>query len=286
MTTETNVQDQAKAIWEQLDSEDAGASRDTSGSSAEFDAPDNAGTAQAAPREGAEQTSDALDDDPQAMRNKLAGLESIINQLSGRLRNAEGHIGGLNSQVKQQLDAAKQVKSTGADAPSAAEIRAAQGSPQALADLEREYPEFAQAVGAAINEKVTNLRAELEQRLPAQATDSLTRRELDSFKAEMAVETRHPGWQTTVKAPEFIGWMQNSPREFQMLAASDDPQDAIRLLDMYAETKKSGATQRTQRLTSAAALPTGLRSSVRAKNVDDMSPTEFWAFLDSQDKKA
>lgn len=73
-----------------------------------------------------------------------------------------------------------------------------------------------------------------------------------------------------------------------MLAAGDEPEQAIRLLDLYAEfvNKPNPTTQRdTRRLETAAVLPTGTRSSVKTKNVDEMTGEEYWRYLDQIDKQ-
>lgn len=280
MTTETSNQEEAKKIWEQLEAEDNGTAEPAAPAEEKTQEPD---TAQAVSES---HESEVTEDDPKVLRDKLAGMESIITQLSTRLRNAEGHIGGLNSQVKQQLEAAKQVKAAGADAPSTGEIRAAQASPEAMAELERDYPEFAKALRPAIEATLSQRMSEFEKRIPqsqAQPTgDFASKQEIEAFKAELRVESKHPGWQEIVAKPEFAGWLQQGPRELQMLAGSNNPIDAIRLLDLYSEARKPSSPS--QRNASAAALPTGTRSAVRTKNVDEMSPKEYWAFLDSQDK--
>lgn len=280
--TDNNTQDEAKRIWAQLDSEDAGGSPAPDDQSS--DARELPGTAQAAPTLQEQAPAEEVDDQT-ALRNKLAGMEAMVQQLSGRLRNAEGHIGGLNSQLKSQLDAAKTLAQAGGDAPSAREIRDAQNNPEALAELARDYPELAKALAPAMEATFQARFAELEKRLPqGSQADSTNRQELEAFKSEMRVESRHPGWQETVKAAEFTGWLQSSPRELQLLAASTEPADAIRLLDKYSESRNSAPTQRTQRMNSAAAMPMGQRTQARTKNVDDMTPQEFWRYQDQLDK--
>lgn len=282
MTIETNAQDEAKKIWEQLDAEDSGTA--TSVEQPEQDEP-------AAERSATEveqpQASEEDESDPKKLREKIAGLESIVNQFAGRLRNAEGHIGGLNSQLKEQLKTAQKIDAAGGNAPTAAEISAAQSDPQALAELERDYPEFAKAVKGPIEALRTQM-AELQSKIqqpPVQPDVFVSREELEKLRSELKekeVESKHEGWQRTVKTPEFHGWMAGSPREVQMLAASNDPQDAVRLLDLFSESRKPRQT--TQRHQAAAALPTGQRSTVRTKNVDDMTPQEYWRYLDDLDK--
>lgn len=284
MTTETSNQEEAKKIWAQLEAEDNGTAEPSD--AAVVDETPEPDTAQAV-SESQESSRTEDEDDPKVLREKLAGMEAIINQLSGRIRNAEGHIGGLNSQVKQQLEAAKQVKAAGAEAPSTGEIRAAQDNPQAMAELERDYPEFAKALKPAIEATLASRIAEFEKRIPQQqsqpAGDFASKQEIQAFKAELRVESKHPGWQEKVAKPEFIGWLQSGPRELQMLAGSNEPSDAIRLLDIYEESRKTSGKSNT-RLNSAAAMPTGQRSAVRTKNVDDMTPQEYWRYLDQLDK--
>lgn len=287
MTTETNAQDEAKKIWDQLEAEENGEGLPAP---VEEIAESTEATAPAAAETSQEATPTEEEDDPKVLRNKLAGMEAIINQLSGRLRNAEGHIGGLNSQVKAQIEAARKVEATGAQAPTAREIQAAQASPQALAELERDYPEFAKAMQPAIDAALSSRLAEFEKRIPqpqAQPStpDAVTKQEIEELKAELKIESKHPGWQEKVAGAEFIGWLESAPRELKMLAGSNDPGDAIRLLDVYESSKQTAPSKTTQRLNSAAAMPTGQRTAVRTKNVDDMTPQEYWRYLDQLDKQ-
>lgn len=285
---EVNPQEAAKQIWDQLDSEEAGraqpASDELVSASQESIAPSE--LTEPAPADQAD--AQAQGDQPaltseQILLDKIAGLESMMTQFTSRLRNAEGHIGGLGSQLRQQLQTAQQVTSKGGDAPSAGEIRAAQSSPKAMESLKRDYPEFAEAMEAALNEQLQALKASMPQQ---QQQPGVSMEDMARMRNEMAVEIRHPGWQERVRTPEFLGWMHRQPREVQMLAASDSPQDAVRLLDLHNEALKSTSTQRTQRLSSAAAIPSGRSgANVRQKAVDDMSPEEYWRYLDELDRQ-
>ena len=284
----TKPQDEAQKIWDQLEAEDAGRAQP-----APEDNGDNpvAHTTTEEVSQAPAQQADALigNDAPaaggeQVLMDKIAGLESMLNQVTQRLRNAEGHIGGLGSQMKQQLQAAQQVTAKGGDAPSAGEIRAAQSNPEAMSRLKADYPEFADAMESALNERLSTLEQQLKQaQQPAQ--QGVSHDEIARLRSEMAVEMRHPGWQDRVRTTEFLGWLQRQPREVQMLAASDSPQDAVRLLDLHTETMKTAASTRTQRLSAAAAIPSGRSGgNVRSKAVEDMSPEEYWAYLDQLDR--
>lgn len=287
MTTETNPQEEAQRIWDEMDKADAGQPAPEpvevpTEATPEVTAEEAATPAQ---EEQPQEQPAATDDDPKVLREKLAGMEAIQQQLLTRLRNAEGHIGGLSSQLKAQIEAAKAVQATGGDAPTAKEIRDAQGNPEALKKLSADYPEFAQAIAPsfdAVNQRVAALEARLQQ--PAQSAPDVTQ-EINKLRAELTVEARHQGWQQEVRKPEFQGWLTKSPREVQMLAASAEPADAVRLLDLWKESRKPPVTQQAKGISAAAALPAGRASAVRQKPIEQMTEQEYWAYLDEREKQ-
>lgn len=286
----TNPQEEAQKIWDQIEAEETGRAPAPID---QLDPPED----KPAPTEPTEQAPAAQADAPkpgdeaaptseQMLMDKITGLESMLTQVTQRLRNAEGHIGGLGSQLKQQLQAAQQVAATGGAAPSANEIRAAQASPAKMEALKKDYPEFADAMESALNERLSALEQQLKQaQQPVQQQPGVSPQEIQRLRSEMAVEVRHPGWQDRVQTPEFVGWLQRQPREVQMLAASESPQDAVRLLDLHSDATKSASSQRTQRLSAAAAIPSGRSGAqARTKAVEDMTPQEYWSYLDQLDR--
>lgn len=288
---QVNPQDEAQKIWDQLDAEESGRAPAPAPAEPPPQEPEpEANPTDPAPAEeaGALPVSEeeAVVGD-QALLDKINGLEQMLSQVTQRLRNAEGHIGGLGSQLKQQLQAAQQVTAKGGDAPTATEIRDAQKSPEAMARLKADYPEFADAMESALNERLSSIEQQLKQQLQQQpAQPTVTPQEIAQLRSEMYVEVKHPGWQERVRTPEFVGWLQRQPREVQMLAASESPQDAVRLLDLHSDALKSAASSRTQRLSSAAAIPSGRSgTNIRQKAVDDMTPEEYWRYLDELDRQ-
>lgn len=284
----TDRQDEAQKIWDELDAEETGRPRPQESDAEDEPLAQAADPAAPAPAAQADAPEGGEAEQPtgeQTLLDKIAGLESMLNQVTHRLRNAEGHIGGLGSQLKQNQQLAAQVSAKGGDAPSAIEIRDAQRSPEAMAALKRDYPEFADAMEAALSERLQAL----EQRISAQAPSQpqgIGAEDLERLRSEMAVEVRHPGWQERVRTTEFLGWLQRQPREVQMLAASESPQDAVRLLDLHNDASRSVTSQRNQRLSSAAAIPTGRSGgNARSKSVEDMSPEEYWRYLDELDRQ-
>lgn len=285
-----NPQEEAQKIWDQLDAEEKGGAPaptepevPPADNSAPTEPTGQAPAAQAdAPRPG-EETAPTSE---QILMDKIAGLESMLTQVTQRLRNAEGHIGGLGSQLKQQLQTAQQVTATGGAAPSANEIRAAQASPAKMEALKKDYPEFADAMESALNERLSMLEQQLRQQQQPVQQQGVGPEEIQRLRSEMAVEIRHPGWQDRVQTPEFVGWLNRQPREVQMLAASESPQDAVRLLDLHSEAIRSVTSNRTQHLSAAAAIPSGRSGAqARTKAVEDMTPEEYWRYLDELDRQ-
>lgn len=288
----TNPQDEAQKIWDQLDAEESG--KALPGDNAEGTQATESSDSRQSTEQHAEAPADKADAtngiDPvsheQSLMDKISGLESMLGQVTQRLRNAEGHIGGLGSQLKQQQQVAKQVINSGGDAPTQDQVREAQSDPEAMAKLKRDYPEFADAMESALKQQLQ----EQEQRfqaLLANQKGGVSHEEIQQMRSEMQVDAKHPGWTERVRTPEFMGWLQRQQREVQMLAASESPQDAIRLLDLHSESVNAATSNnKTQRLSSAAAIPTGRSgSAARTKAVEDMTPQEYWRYLDEIDKQ-
>lgn len=230
------------------------------------------------------QAADPFADLPSAVKDTLAGLQAQVAQLTARQRNVEGHIGGINSKLQQQLQAAQAATAQGGQAPSREQMAAAAGSATAMARLKEDYPEFGAALDAALNERLATLP---QPGAPAQPglTEADVQARIDRVRREMAVEMRHPGWLNEVQQPRFLGWMQNQANEVRMLAGSDDPSDAIRLLDLYKQTTSAQAQQQNA-LDAAAALP-GRRGSQQIRQVDPskMTKDEYWAYLDNLERQ-
>jgi len=297
-------EEQAQQIWDQLDREEAtGAKAPTPEARTpepqrqEDQASEPAATAPAEHHiaDVADANSQAeVSPETQALLDRIAGQEAQMQQLTQRLRQAEGHIGGLKSQLTQAAAAAQRVTAAGGEAPSAKQIVEAQKSPEAMKRLKEDYPEFGSYMEEALNERLAGIEERLRgvstpstQPQPDPAQRPLTAADMESMREEirreMQVEMHHEGWKDTVKQPAFLGWLQRQQPEVQMLAASESPRDAIRLLDLYGEAR-STTQQRTQRLNSAAAMPNGRQArGPRQKSLDEMTPDELWKYLDEKD---
>lgn len=293
MTTETaNQEEQTRAYWAQLDREDAGLAAASTEETRE-EPQDNGGASASETVDKDPAKAGARNDgqgqeageDPYAglhptIRDELLGLKSIVQQQAQRLRNAEGHIGGLKNSLAA---AAARTEIAGGSAPSGAQITEAAKSQTAMKRLMEDYPEFGAAMKEALEESLASMPKPEQQSLPK---DVITQQQLEQRFELMKIEQKHPGWQEKVTQPAFKGWLEGQPYEVQMLASSERAEHAIRLLDLHAESTGSKQMERNKRQSAAAAIPTGRQtSSVRTKSVDQMTDKELWDYLDSLDKQ-
>lgn len=278
---------EAEKIWAEMDATDAGKTVEVVPKEPEVPDKEAATTAkpgEQAPQETVDTTvpgGDPATPDQQTLLDKVNGLESQLGQALARVRKVEGQYGGINSQLQQQLKNGRD-PAEGVETPSAKELRDAQKNPEAMAKLKTDYPEFGAAMEAVLDERLSGVKHEIEELRRQAGQPQLTAADLDTLRNKIQVEVVHPGWERTVQQPEFSGWLNRQPREVQLLAESESPQDAIRLLDLHVEARKATSRQNTQRrLESAAAIPSGRSAaSTRAKPVEDMTPEEYWRYLD------
>lgn len=211
---------------------------------------------------------------PEVIRNEFNVLKTkaeSVEKLEARLRKSEGHIGDLIKKIKQaptpeQIEAENRRKE-------AQEQEAAE-----LAKLEEVDPEIAQAIKATrnqITEKFAGLpdsgkiMADVEERINSGILT--TKKEIIND----IIDGFHPGWEETVKTPDFIAFM-NASQEMLALAASPRPRDAIKMLNAYNDHKKP-VDPRVQRLNRAAQTPK-VNSSTRPKSNVNLTPEEQRAF--------
>jgi hypothetical protein len=107
-----------------------------------------------------------------------------------------------------------------------------------------------------------------------------TKVEMRQAIEEARVDGKYENWKDTVNTLEFTQWFTVQSPEIRSLANSDSARDAIRMLDMFHETKKRSASdirqERGQRLAAAATTRPG--QTPPPKTLDDMSPEELWNY--------
>jgi len=166
-----------------------------------------------------------------------------VDQIDHRVKSFEGRLGGINKAI-EQLAAARAATAV-SNAPSQAQIDAAQKSDARWKQLKEDYPDWTEA----LDEKLTQLRAAI----PAATTvdveaikkevTALTKEQLAEMKTEARqlarVDSKHEDWEATVNSPEFKTWFETQAPEVKALADSHNAKDAIKMLDAFTAAQKA-----------------------------------------------
>lgn len=234
--------------------------------------------------------------DPLAeLRNQVSALSSQLGTVTSDLKSAQGRIAAWQ---REQAEAAKKAAQAVTEAPTAGQMAAAVANPETWDQLKKEFPDWAIATEQYVDAKLSAVK------IPAAGTDTgavealksemvALKGQFDATVAELLVETQHRGWKKTVKTEEFKTWQAAQPREIQALGGSADPEDAVRMLDLF-ETSRSAkkqehdraddlANRRKENLDVAAATPKGVKQP-RATAVDtsQMTPEQLWDYEAAQ----
>lgn len=155
-------------------------------------------------------------------------------KLFGKIRSLEGTIGTLKSDMQNLMKAggtaARQTEAAGGEAPTADQVKQALADPEAMAELEKEFPEFAKIYSGLVTA--------LEARFEGLATRQDVERAVDTrvtAVSEDTIEDVHPGWEKQVTSAEYAAWIDTEPEEIRRLENSSRPKDAIKLLDHFKE---------------------------------------------------
>lgn len=305
MPNPTSTEKTKAQLWAELGVEEGQAP--ASRTPAEQDAPRQEQMPEQQAADDATQQDDPLASLPPALRHEFLGMRQMLEQASGRLRNAEGRIGTLNDQlnrarldVQSLRETAASVTRGGGDAPSRAQIDAAKGDSAAMDKLIAEYPEFGQAMKSALDASTSSMRQELDQlkaitgtrqqeqpqgQAQGQQTQQPQRltaeQERELIRAQLTVEMRHPGYEKLIETPAFRGWLSTQAPEVQVLANSYDPNHAIRVLDLHKADISATQTGRGARDNAASRIPAGRPSGAafNSKDPDNMTKQEYWQYL-------
>lgn len=210
------------------------------------DEPAKAAAPAAATPEAAAPAADEWEGVSPAVRKRLESIDAMAT----RVRNVEGHIGGLNSTIKQLSNAGKAAaEDKGAAAPTDAQVATAAEDDAEWAKLREDYPEWA----GGIDRQMAVIEKRILQKSQPQVDVGALRNELSAESAkqreeiraeireEMRVERKHPDYLDTINTPAFLEWFKAQPPVVQALSDSPRSKDAISLLDSYTEHKAAQA---------------------------------------------
>lgn len=279
--------EEAQQLWDEeaakLDADDQSADQQMATAPEEPPLEDEPVAEEAAPSEEPE---DPLASLPEAVRAKLAQIDELATanaQLLHHVKTAEGRVAAMQREFQQARMAQQQVAPQ--EAPSQGQIANAAKNPEKWEQLKEDFPEWAGAMEEYVASQLGSVRP--QQGLDPEQVAAFVQQQVDLTKAEMRqaieearVDGKYENWKDTVNTLEFTQWFTVQPPEVRSLANSDSARDAIRMLDMFHETKKRSASdikqERGQRLAAAATTRPG--QTPPPKSLDDMSPAELWDY--------
>ncbi len=279
--------EEAQQLWDEeaskLDADDQSANQSMATAPDDPLLEDEPIAEEAAPSEEPE---DPLASLPEAVRAKLAQIDELATanaQLLHHVKTAEGRVAAMQREFQQARVAQQQVAPQ--EAPSQGQIANAAKNPEKWEQLKEDFPEWAGAMEEYVASKLGSVQS--QQGLDPQQVAAFVQQQVDQTKAEMRqaieearVDGKYENWKDTVNTLEFTQWFTVQSPEIRSLANSDSARDAIRMLDLFHETKKRSASdikqERGQRLAAAATTRPG--QTPPPKTLDDMSPEELWNY--------
>ena len=233
-----------------------------------------------------EEPEDPLASLPEAVRAKLAQIDELATanaQLLHHVKTAEGRVAAMQREFQQARMAQQQVAPQ--DAPSQGQIANAAKNPEKWEQLKEDFPEWAGAMEEYVASKLGSVQS--QQGLDPQQVAAFVQQQVELTKAEMKqaieearVDGKYENWKDIVNTLEFTQWFTVQTPEIRALANSDSARDAIRMLDLFHDTKRRSASdikqERGQRLAAAATTRPG--QTPPPKTLDDMSPEELWNY--------
>ena len=270
---ENLTQEQMQSVWDEV------AAEDTSAPIEKAPEPE-----QQAPEPQPEQLAEVVEDPfgslPQAVRQKLLEIDQIKEhnaRLEHELRSAAGRVAAM----QREYDKARAVQQ---NQPTQQQVSAAVKNPERWDSLKSDFPEWGEAMEEYVNARLNGIQP--GQGVSPEQIAEFVNSQVGNTKAELAraieeakIEGKHESWREEVQTQEFGMWLSAQAPEVQRLAESERSRDAIKMLDMYAEAKKSTASgikqERNARLSVAA---TQRGTAPPPKSVEDMSPSELWEY--------
>ena len=176
----------------------------------------------------------------------LQEMRDLIEKQNTRIRNTEGHIGGLNHNLRQMqetLTASKAASQQVSDAPTQAMVRDAMSNPKEWEDLKADFPEWSTATEKLMDSRLAQVNRGNPDEIAKIAND--LNGKVDNSRKE-SIDAVLDGvledWDQEVKKPEFSTWMQSQSESVQALGASDNIRDAAKMLRMYAAHQTKAST--------------------------------------------
>lgn len=223
--------------------------------------PPNAADTAAAPKKEGEQQPPSQPPQNPAASGEEQLVNRIVNLVEGRLRNHTGHVNKILEEKLKALTpsttaaATAAAKEQGADTPTTKQINDALKDGEKFKQLEKDFPEWAEALLEAQSTAATKLKEELLKSIPQPQIDLSGYVKADALTSihETLVTITYPNWQQDIKTPEFAFFLSTAPDDIKALAESENAADAIKLMKTYYAARQ--AAQATSDSSSATPPP-------------------------------
>lgn len=191
---------------------------------------------------------------PAIVRQTLESISGKVGAVDALRRDVASNNGRLQRFQDQVLaGAAAATKAAGAAAPTASQMAAAAKSTAKWEQQKADFPEWADA----LEERLAAERADITAKLPQSTqidVDSIRESVLNEVQSSQddvinqarrlaRLDLKYETWDKDVKSKDFQDWHKSQPPEVQALAASNDADDAMSMLDKFYQHRKAVATK-------------------------------------------
>ena len=225
-----------------------------------------------------------------ALKSHIEGLEERVRGFGTteeRLKQAERRIGSLQQELNNRNQEGDDDNSSGDDgkkAPTDEEVAAAAASEEAWNELLEEFPEW----GKAIDARLAAERKGFEDRIAELVKQNQNNIDPEESKRntkkinELTIAMEHPTWKNTVKSEDFNEWAAQHP-ELNPKYASEDPEDAIEVLNLYNEFKKEGTGNSGKKKTAEELTREKREQRLSGSELPDTSPSRLNTSMNPED---
>lgn len=207
------------------------------------------------------------------VKENFRAMEAEKKRYEHMAKSQRGRVGALSKKYQQAKAALEQLKQNQTTFDGE------------LESLRADYPEVAEFLTrfvAGQNKRIEDISAPIAQMVDANMQDFAQQQ----LEGTISIVTHAvPEADNILRDPMFHRWVDNQPNGVKALFSSDDPQDAIYLLNAYKRTASSAFEQRNKRSQqlSALSLPTGRAAPKGGVEVnEDALFDQFAAHFDKQ----
>ena len=190
-----------------------------------------------------------------AVKEMLQNISAKLgdaDKFGQRLKSFEGRLGAAQNALAAAEAAAK---ASGTKAPTAQQMTEAMQSTKKFdalmaemgPDWEEAFKEFRAAQAAAFSKNaqvvdVAGIKKELEEGF-TKSVQEISEASTQTARQLAILDIKYPTWEQDVKQPDFGAWIKTQAPEMQALMGSESAVEAMKVLDAYAEHRKTAEKQ-------------------------------------------